>query len=94
MKVSFSEQTVLINGSFTFAQMATLEDLLQTAGLEAVESGDADKQAELFALAEPFGIDPQVEIQSTLRSTVPGSGAPEYEMGNLPTGQDSDVISS
>lgn len=94
MKVSYSEQTVSIDASFTFAEMATLEDLLQTAMLEAVESSSVEKQGELICLSNRFGIDIQVELCGMTSEIAPESETPAIDMGNSQAGQDSDVISS
>jgi len=56
MKINFSNQTVSITTAVSFSIMGTLEDLLQTAIMEAAEKLDGDKVDEICNLATQFGI--------------------------------------
>jgi len=80
MKINFSNQTVSISTSMSFASMAALEDLLQTGVMEAVEAGDGLKTTAICLLADDFGIDLDVELIEA-----PGAGG---ALGNDPEGSE------
>ena len=88
MKVSYSEKTVSISELFTFAEMATLEDLLQTAAMESSENSDAVKTTQLLALADRFGIDVDIDNAGAMLSDLVA------EAGNSQAGQDSETTVS
>ena len=69
MKINFSNQTVSINTAVSFSIMGTLEDLLQTAMMEAAEKLDGDKVDEICNLATEFGIFLDLDLIG-----IPGTG--------------------
>jgi len=62
MKINFAAQTVSMAKTFSFEEMATLEDMLQTSAFEASESGNQEKAIQVMELAETFGIEIEVDL--------------------------------
>lgn len=61
MKTNYTNHTATGTVSFTFAQMAVLESLLQLAAMEAVDGGDAQSTVIVCEIAEELGIDIEVD---------------------------------
>lgn len=76
MKTNFSNQTASGHISLSFAQMAALEDLINTGLLESIEVGDASKTVALCEIGDSLGID-IIDIDELAESSDAGNGVRE-----------------
>ncbi len=69
MSVNYTNQTVSINTTLSFDQMRTLQELLEMAAMESVESGDALKSHALRDLANGLDIDLDIDSMESPDTT-------------------------